>query len=56
MSRQFIDLSIPPENDIISDPRPFTSKITYIDHKTSISQRCDFFPGLAKENLKEKIQ
>jgi hypothetical protein len=49
MSRQFIALSIPLENDIIPDPQPFTP--TFIDNKTSINQLCAFFPGLAKEDL-----
>ena len=49
MSRQFIDLSIPLENDIMSDPQPFTP--THIDHKTSNNRFCAFFPGLAKEDL-----
>ncbi len=31
MSRQFIDLSIPLENDVVSDPAPFTPKIHYME-------------------------
>lgn len=51
MPRQFIDLSIPLENDVISDPAPFTPRITYLDHKMSLPQLCAFFPGLKPEDL-----
>ena len=51
MARQFIDISMPLENDVISDPAPFHPKITYIDHQMSADQMTAFFPGLAKEDL-----
>ncbi|HJW27968.1 MAG TPA: cyclase family protein, partial [Saprospiraceae bacterium] len=51
MSRRLIDLSIPLENEVLSDPAPFTPKIHYIDHKTSVAQLCAFFPGLKPEDL-----
>jgi kynurenine formamidase len=51
MARQFIDISIPLENDIVSDPQPFTPKIQYIDHQMSVGQIAGFFPGLAQEEL-----
>ena len=51
MARQFIDISMPLENDVISDPTPFRPKITYIDHQMSAGQMTAFFPGLAKEDL-----
>src|SRR5512147_2682208 len=51
MPRRLIDLSIPLENEVLSDPAPFTPRIHYIDHKMSISQLCAFFPGLKKEDL-----
>ncbi len=46
-----IDISMPIENDVISDPAPFGPKVTYIDHKQSVSQIAGFFPGLKKEDL-----
>jgi kynurenine formamidase len=42
---------MPIENDVISDPAPFGPKVTYIDHKQSVSQIAGFFPGLKKEDL-----
>jgi kynurenine formamidase len=51
MPQQFIDLSIPLENDVISDPKPFTPRISYIDHKMSVEQLCAFFPGLTRDEL-----
>jgi kynurenine formamidase len=51
MSRQIIDISIPLENDVISDPEPFGPKIEYIDHKMSLPQMLPFFPGLKAEDL-----
>jgi kynurenine formamidase len=48
---RFVDISMPLENDVVSDPRPFTPKITYIDHQQSVSQLAGFFPGLKKEDL-----
>lgn len=51
MSRQIVDISMPLENDVISDPQPFSPKITYIDHEQSYDQMAPFFPGLKKEDL-----
>ncbi len=51
MARRFIDISMPLENDVISDPVPFGPKISYIDHQMSAEQMTAFFPGLAKEEL-----
>lgn len=51
MPHQFIDLSIPLENEVISDPAPFTPRISYLDHKMSVAQLCAFFPGLKPEDL-----
>ena len=51
MTRRIIDISMPLENDVISDPQPFSPKITYIDHEQSYAQMAPFFPGLKKEDL-----
>ena len=51
MPRQFIDISMPLENDVISDPQPFSPKITYVDHDQSYQQMAPFFPGLEKDDL-----
>lgn len=51
MARQFIDISMPLENDVVSDPQPFNPKISYIDHEMSVDQMTAFFPGLKKQDL-----
>ena len=51
MARRIVDLSIYLENDVISDPLAYRPKIDYIDHKTSVPELIDFFPGLKPEDL-----
>jgi len=51
MGRTIIDISMPLENDVISDPQPFGPKIDYIDHEMSLPQMLPFFPGLKAEDL-----
>ncbi len=51
MARRIIDLSVFLENDIISDPPGYRPKIDYIDHRTSVPELLDFFPGLKTEDL-----
>lgn len=51
MTQQFIDISIPLENDVISDPEPFTPKIEYFSHKDTVGQISSFFPGLESQDL-----
>jgi kynurenine formamidase len=51
MNRQFIDLSIFLENDVLSDPPAYRPRIDYIDHKMSLSELLGFFPGLNPEDL-----
>ncbi len=51
MPRRFIDISIPLENGVKSDPEPFTPEIEYIDHQASTEQMTSFFPGLGKDDL-----
>ena len=49
--RQFIDISIPLENDVVSDPEAFRPKIDYYSHQDTFSQISPFFPGLDKHEL-----
>jgi len=51
MSRRIIDISMHLENDVISDPPPFSPKIKYMDHEMTFPQMAPFFPGLNKEDL-----
>lgn len=46
-----IDISIPIENDILSDPVPYNPQITYMNHENTFPQIAPFFPGLEKEDL-----
>ena len=51
MTRRIVDISMPLENDVISDPQPYSPKITYFDHHQSFEQMAPFFPGLKKGDL-----
>lgn len=48
---QFIDLSIPIENDVASDPEPYGPKVTYFRHNETFDQMGPFFPGLKQDQL-----
>ena len=48
---QFIDLSIPITNDVISDPEVMRPKVTYMTHQDTWQQIAMFFPGLEKDDL-----
>ena len=48
---QFIDLSIPITNDVVSDPEVMRPQITYMTHEDTWQQIAMFFPGLKKEDL-----
>lgn len=48
---RIIDLSVPLENDILSDPPGYGPRITYTDHRQSAPAVCSFFPGLLPEQL-----
>lgn len=50
-SLTFIDISIPLENEIISDPPPYRPKITYIKHTESAPDIEKFFPGVKATDL-----
>jgi kynurenine formamidase len=51
MARRFIDISMPLENDVVSDPAAFAPKITYFDHHQTYRQMAPFFPGLEQRDL-----
>jgi kynurenine formamidase len=51
MPRRFVDLSVPLETGIASDPPMALPKIDYIDHKASLGQILPFFPGLTADDL-----
>jgi len=51
MARRYVDLSVPLETGIVSDPEIMLTKITYMDHKQTAAQVCSFFEGLRPEDL-----
>ena len=51
MPRQFVDLSIYLENDVLSDPPAFAPHIDYCGHRDTFEQMAAFFPGLKREDL-----
>src|SRR5271170_5733291 len=53
MGRRFIDISIPLENGVVSDPPVYAPKIQYFDHRESVPGLTAFFPGLQAEDLPE---
>lgn len=51
MPRRFVDLSVPLEMGIASDPPMALPKIEYFDHSQTAEQILSFFPGLTREDL-----
>ena len=51
MPRRIVDLSVPLEADIASDPPIMLPEIDYLDHQVTAEQVMAFFPGLKKEDL-----
>ncbi|MEM8578680.1 MAG: cyclase family protein [Pseudomonadota bacterium] len=51
MPRRYIDLSVPLETGIASDPPMALPEIEYMDHQQTAEQILMFFPGLQKEDL-----
>lgn len=51
VARRLIDISVPLENDVASDPPGYLPKIKYVDHKASLPELLRFFPGLKEDDL-----
>ena len=51
MARQFIDLSIPLENDVITDPPFMRPRIEYVAHRQTMAEMGHFFPGVTAEQV-----
>ena len=51
MTRRYVDLSIPIESGVESDPEPFRPQVFYQTHKESVESIASFFPGLKPEHL-----
>src|SRR5579859_2129173 len=54
MEQTFIDISVPLENGVVSDPPGYLPKIDYIDHRMSLGELRGFFPGLRDEDLPDE--
>ena len=48
---RLIDLSVPLESGIASDPPGYEPRITYLDHTQTRGQMTQFFPGMTEDQL-----
>lgn len=51
MSKKFIDISIPIENNVKSDPPGYEPKVEYFNHQQTVGELVNFFPGLEAADL-----
>ena len=51
MPRQFVDISMHFENDVISDLPGYEPHIDYLNHEDTATDVMEFFPGLEKDDL-----
>ncbi len=51
MPRRYVDLSVPLEAGIVSDPPIMLPEIEYLSHDQTAEQVMSFFPGLKKQDL-----
>lgn len=51
MTRRIIDISVPLENDVKSDPDGYGPKIQYLNHQQTFGSLAAFFPGLQRDDL-----
>ncbi len=51
MARRFVDLSIPLENGVLSDPPPLAPRITYQKHADTVPEFLALLPGVSAEDF-----
>jgi kynurenine formamidase len=50
-AESIIDISMPIENDIVSDPAAFRPRVRYFGHDDTREQMLAFFPGMTASDL-----